>query len=45
MIMAPIERIDEDVARMHGYMKRASEIVLAGFALGTEAMIVKYPDR
>jgi DNA polymerase I len=45
MIMAPVERIDEDVARMHGYMKRASEIVLAGFALGTEAMIVKYPDR
>ena len=45
LIMAPTERIDEDVARMRGYMEEASKVVLAGFALRTEAVIVKYPDR
>ena len=45
LIMAPTERIDEDVARMRGYMEEASKVVLAGFALRTEAVVVRYPDR
>jgi len=30
---------------MRGYMEEASKVVLAGFALRTEAVVVRYPDR
>jgi DNA polymerase-1 len=45
MITAPVEHIEEEVARMREHMRRASEIVLDGFLLLTDAVIVKYPDR
>ena len=45
MITAPVERIEEEVACMREHMRRASEIVLEGFSLSTDAVIVKYPDR
>jgi DNA polymerase-1 len=45
MIIAPVERIDADVAAMREAMAEASKIVLSGFELGTEATITRYPHR
>jgi hypothetical protein len=45
LICAPLERLDEDVARMREAMAEASRIVLGGFELGTDAQVVRYPER
>jgi DNA polymerase-1 len=45
LICAPLERLEADVARMQEAMREASRIVLNGFELGTDAQIVRYPDR
>lgn len=45
LIAAPLERLDHDIARMQDAMREASRIVLGGFELGTDAEIVRYPDR
>jgi len=45
LISAPIERLEEDVARMRAAMAEASRAVLSGFELGTDADVVRYPDR
>jgi DNA polymerase I len=45
LICAPLESLDADVARMQEAMREASRIVLNGFELGTDAQIVRYPDR
>jgi DNA polymerase I len=45
LICAPLERLDADVVRMQDAMREASRIVLDGFELGTDAKIVRYPDR
>ena len=45
LICAPLDRLDADVARMQDAMREASRIVLDGFELGTDAKIVRYPDR
>jgi hypothetical protein len=45
LIMAPLERLDADVARMRDVMREASRIVLAGFELTADAHIVWYPER
>jgi DNA polymerase-1 len=45
MILAPIERLDEDIARMQEAMVEASRVVLGGFELRTDAQVVRYPDR
>src|SRR5262249_15869652 len=45
LIAAPIERIDEDVARMRAAMAEASRAVPNGFELGTDAKVVRYPAR
>jgi len=45
LICAPLERLDADVVRMQEAMFEASRIVLNGFELGTDAKIVRYPDR
>jgi len=45
LICAPLERLDADVVRMQEAMFEASRIVLDGFELGTDAKIVRYPDR
>jgi DNA polymerase-1 len=45
LIGAPVERINEDVAKMQAYMAEASRAVLNGFELGTDAKIVRYPDQ
>jgi hypothetical protein len=45
LICAPFDRLDADVARMQEAMCEASRIVLNGFELGTDAHVVRYPDR
>jgi hypothetical protein len=35
LIMAPLDRLDEDVVRMRGFMEEASQVVLNGFKLRT----------
>jgi hypothetical protein len=45
LIEAPDTDIDDTVTRAQAAMTEASEIVLPGFPLRTEAVIVRYPDR
>lgn len=45
LIEAPADRIDEEVRSCQEAMREASEIVLSGFPLRTDAYIVRYPDR
>ena len=45
LICAPLDQLDADVARMQDAMREASRIVLNGFELGTDATVVRHPDR
>ena len=45
VIEGPADTIDDVVAQARGIMAEASKIVLGGFEIGTDAEIVKYPDR
>jgi hypothetical protein len=45
LICAPLDRLDDDVAGMRAAMAEASRFVLAGFELGTDVKIVRWPDR
>ena len=45
LICAPLDRLDADVKKTRELMAEASRIVLDGFEVGTDANIVKYPDR
>jgi DNA polymerase I len=45
MICAPLDRIDDDVARARAAMAEASRLVLGGFEIRTDAKVVKWPDR
>jgi len=45
LVEGPADQIEEVVAYTQADMQRASEIVLGGFALRTEAKIVRHPDR
>ena len=45
VVEGPADTIDEVVAQARGIMAEASKIVLGGFEIGTDAEIVKYPDR
>ena len=45
LICAPLDRLDVDVARMQDATREASQIVLNGFELGTDAYVVRYPER
>jgi hypothetical protein len=45
LICAPLDRIEADEAAMRMAMKEASAAVLAGFELGSDAHVVRYPDR
>ena len=44
LICAPLDRLDDDVSRCRSH-GRGIPIVLDGFELGTDAKIVRYPDR
>jgi DNA polymerase-1 len=45
LIAAPVDKIDAAVATMQAAMAEASRAVLDGFELGTDAKIIRYPDR
>jgi DNA polymerase-1 len=45
LICAPLDLLDAAVARMQDAMREASRIVLNGFELGTDAVVVRHPDR
>jgi len=45
LIVAPLDKLDEHVAKMQAIMAEASRIVLGGFELTTDCEIVRYPDR
>ena len=45
LICAPLDSLEADMARMQQAMAEASHDVLNGFELGTEAKIIRYPDR
>jgi hypothetical protein len=45
LICAPLERLSADTAGMQAAMAESSRITLNGFELGTDASIVRYPDR
>jgi DNA polymerase I len=45
LICAPLERLDEDIARMRAAMARASRAVLAGFEIRTDVHRVDHPHR
>jgi DNA polymerase family A len=45
LIMAPLDRLAADIARMRHFMEKASEIVLGGFRLRTEVKEFPYPKR
>jgi hypothetical protein len=45
LIESPLGQIESDVAKMRTCMERASEVVLDGFKLGTDCVVVRYPDR
>jgi DNA polymerase I len=45
LICAPLDRLEDDVTRMRMAMAEASRIVLDGFEIGTDAAIIRHPDR
>jgi DNA polymerase I len=45
LISAPLDRLDADIAATRAAMAEASRAVLAGFELGSDVNIVRYPDR
>jgi len=45
LMQAPLDRLEEDVARMRAYLAEASRIVLNGFVLRTEAHVFRYPEH
>jgi DNA polymerase-1 len=45
LLCAPLDRLDDDVAKLEACMAEASRIVLDGFELDTEVSITRFPDR
>jgi DNA polymerase I len=45
LICAPLNRLDDDIARMRSAMAEASRIVLGGFELRTDLNVIRDPDR
>jgi hypothetical protein len=45
LICAPLDRLDADIAAMRSAMDEASRAVLAGFELGTDVNVVRWPAR
>jgi hypothetical protein len=45
LIEAATDDLEAEVARMRDAMREASELVLPGFPLRTDAKLVRYPDR
>jgi DNA polymerase-1 len=45
LICAPLDRLEAEVIKMQELMLESSRIVLNGFELGTDASVVRHPDR
>jgi DNA polymerase I len=45
VIQAPLDRLDQDIARMQALMTEAGRIVTGGLSVRTEATVVRWPDR
>jgi hypothetical protein len=46
LLCAPLDRLDEDVAKMQSYFREASRAILPGdFEFKSDAKIVRWPDR
>ncbi len=45
LIEAPLLTLDREIARTQELMSRASAIVLGGFALRSDANVIRWPDR
>ena len=45
LIEAPLDELDDAVVKTQSLMQEASRIVLDGFKLGSDAKLVRYPDR
>ena len=45
LIEAPLDELDAAVEKAQALMRKASAIVLGGFELGSDAVVVRYPDR
>ena len=45
LIEAPLSDLDQVVATSQELMKEASQIVLDGFELGSDAKVIRYPER
>jgi len=45
LIEAPLDELDATIAKTQELMAQASEIVLPGFRLRSDAEVVRYPDR
>jgi DNA polymerase I len=45
LIASPLDRLDEDIAKMREIMSRAGEAVTGGLRIRTDAEVVKFPNR
>ena len=45
LIEAPVAEIDEHVAALQACMREASRVVLGGLELGSDAKVVRWPER
>jgi hypothetical protein len=45
LIEAPLDELDAAVTKTQALMQEASKVVLNGFILGSDAKVVRYPDR
>jgi len=45
LLEAPLDRLDEDVSLLKGFMVEASEMVMGTLACSVDADLVRYPDR
>jgi hypothetical protein len=45
LLEAPLERLEEDVARLRECMAQASRDTLSGFEIGTDAKLMRWPER
>ena len=45
VVQAPLDRLDQDIARMQVLMTEAGRIVTGGLSVRTEATVVRWPDR
>ncbi len=45
LICVPVDRLSEDIATTRAAMAEASRVVLAGFELGTDVSVTRWPNR